>query len=263
MKVPHFLAILIIMVLLAPVPSAAQTVSVGVDERLGAVLPADLAFLDEEGNKVTLGELVDRPTALALVYYDCPAICGPLMSGMVDAFDRLDAVPGQDYRLLSVSFDATETPAMAARKRDNMLKAFERHTPFPPGAWRFLTADTETIGTLTDAVGFRFQKAGEEFNHPAVLTILSPQRKVVRYLYGISFLPFDLKMALTEAAEGRTGPSIRTVLLYCFSYDAGAKKYTLNLLRVTGTITLVFLGLFVLYLVVSTRRHRRDHPHGQ
>ena len=261
MKVPLHMAILSISLLWVPLPAAAQAGPVGVEEHLGAILPAELILIDETGAPVRLGDLVDRPTALALVYYRCPSICGPLMNGMVDAFDSLDEIPGKDYRLISVSFDDREKPDLAARKRENFLKAFERHTPFPPEGWRFLTADTETIRILTEAVGFNYQRAGEDFNHPAVLTILSPQRKIVRYLYGIAFLPFDLKMALTEAAEGRTGPSIRTVLLYCFSYDAGAKKYTLNLLRVTATLTLVFLAVFALYLVISTRRHRRAQPH--
>lgn len=254
----HRFAILMIILAALPHPAAAQEGAVGVEEHLGTVLPADLTFLDEQGNKVTLGDLVDHPTALALVYYRCPGICGPLMNGMVEVFDKLDAEPGRDYRLLCISFDDREGPELARQKRDNFLKAFEVRAPFPPGAWRFMTADAETIRKVTQTVGFRYMKAGEDFNHPAVLTVLSPQRKIVRYLYGVSFLPFDVKMALTEAAEGRTGPSIRTVLLYCFSYDQGAKKYTLNLLRVTATATLAFLGFFALYLVVTTRRRRRS-----
>lgn len=257
---PLLLAFLSIIPPVASPAAEAPTGPVGVEEHLGEVLPADLTFLDEEGNPVTLGDLVDRPTALALVYYGCPSICGPLMNGMVDVFDRLDEVPGEDYRLLSISFDDRETPELARQKRDNFLKAFERRTPFPAPAWRFLTADAGTIRKITEGVGFKYQRAGEDFNHPAVLTVLSPKRKIVRYLYGISFLPFDVKMALAEAAQERTGPSIRTVLLYCFSYDAGSKTYTLNLLRVTATVTLAFLALFALYLVVSTRRHRRNPP---
>ena len=238
-------------------PICAQSPPVGVDEHLGRTLPMDLTFMDENGKPVRLGDLIDRPTVLALVYYGCPNICGPLMNGMVDVFDQLDEAPGKDYRALSISFDDRETPDLAKRKRENFLKAFVRHQPFPPEAWRFLTGDPESIRKLTDAVGFRFQRSGEDFDHPAVLTVLSPRGKIVRYLYGIQFLSLDVKLALAEAAEGRTGPSIRTVMLYCYSYDPAARRYGFNLLKVTGTLTLALLAGFALFLAISSRRSKR------
>jgi len=235
-----------------------RSVEIGVDEHLGQPVPSDLIFSDEAGKPVRLGDLIHRPTVLALVYYGCPNICGPLMNGMVDVFDRLDEVPSRDYQAICISFDEREKPDLAARKRDNFLKAFRK--PFPPEAWRFLTGDADSIRKLTDAVGFRFKRNGENFDHPAVLTILSPSGKITRYLYGIQFLPFDVKLALAEANVGRSAPGIRTMMLYCYSYDPAARRYGFNLLKVTGTLTLLFLGIFALVLFLSSKRPKRS-PH--
>jgi protein SCO1/2 len=249
----------------APATGAAETpatgaaeapaTQVGVDEHLGRMLPLDLTFLDEEGRPVRLGDLIDRPTILTLVYYRCPSICTPLLSGLVDVVERSGLAPDRDFRIVTISFDETETPDLAARKKMNFLKAF--HEPFPPEAWRFLTGDKAAIDRIADAIGFRFQRVGQEFNHPGVITIVSPRGKVARYLYGITFLPFDLKMALNEAAQGKTGPTINRVLYYCFSYDPDGQRYVFDILKVAGTVIMVFAAVFVLWLVVTTRRARR------
>ncbi|MBM3316671.1 MAG: SCO family protein [Candidatus Eisenbacteria bacterium] len=235
-------------------PSSATT-EVGVDEHLGLALPLDLAFHDETGRPVPLREIIDRPTILTLVYYRCPGICSPLLSGLVDTLDRLDLVPGTDYEVLTISFDPSETPDLAARKRANHLAAFSK--PFPAPAWTCMTGDSASIAALTDAVGFRYQRAGKDFTHPGVLTILTPDGRIARYLYGISFLPFDLKLALVEAARGKTGPSINRLLYYCFSYDPDGQKYVFSIVKVAGVVILFFAAIFVLYLVVTGRRARR------
>ncbi len=115
-----------------------------------------------------------------------------------------------------------------------------------------MTGDRENIRKLTHAVGFRFKRVGEDFEHPVTLIILSPDGKITRYMYGIDILPFDVKMALVEAKEGRVGPAISKVLRFCFSYDPKAKKLVFNTLRVTGVVTLVF-GASVLYLALKRK----------
>lgn len=240
-----------------PIPTDSE---VGVDEHLGLQIPLELTFLDEEGRPIALGSLIDRPTILTLVYYRCPSICTPLLNGLVDVLERTDLVPGRDYRIVTISFDETETPDLAARKRMNFLKAF--HEPFPPEHWRFLCGDKASIDAIADAVGFRFKRTGVDFIHPGVLTILTSQGKVARYLHGITFLPFDVKMALLEASQGRSGPTINRALLYCYSYDPDGKRYVFNVLRVAGTLIMAFAAIFVLWLVITTRRSRRARGDG-
>ncbi len=255
-RIGFLLATLAMLIFVAGAQIIGQKIEVGVDEHLGEHVPLDLVCLDEEGQEVILRDLVDCPIILTLVYYRCPGICTPLLNGLVDVLERVDLTPGADYRILTISFDPTETPDLAARKKMNMLKAF--HEPFPPEAWRYLTTDSVTVATITDAVGFRYQRQGKDFTHPGVLTILSPEGKIARYLYGITFLPFDLKLAIMEASEGKVGPTINRVLLYCFSYDPDGQKYVFNILKVTGTVIMAFAVAFAGFLVITSRRKRKE-----
>ena len=228
---------------------------VGIDEQLGKTIPLDLTFKDESGTDVQLKKLIDRPTLLLLVYYRCPGVCSPFLNGVVEVLDKVDLTPGRDYRVVIVSFNPEETPDLALEKKRNYLKMF--HRPFPEDGIRFLTGSAAGIRGLTSAVGFLYKPQGEDFLHPVVMIALSPDGKIVRYLYGINFLPFDVQMALREAAAGRVGPSIDRVLLYCFSYDPEGRTYVFNLLKVTGTLMIFFLALFITWLVITTKRSRR------
>ena len=252
--IPSVASWLVCGVLLLPTLTFGGTV--GIDEHLGKNLPGAVSFSDEQGNPVPLQSLLGKPTILALVYYECPGICTPLLNNLVDTLDRSDLVPGTDYQVITISFDSNDTPATAAKKRANYLKQF--HKPFPPEAWRFLTGTQTAIDQVTDAVGFRYTTAGKDFNHPGVLTILSPDGRVMRYLYGVSFMPFDIKMAVLEAAKGQPMPAINRALSFCYSYDPEGRRYVFATLKVAGSGMLFLLGLFVAWLVISTRRHRKE-----
>jgi protein SCO1/2 len=160
--------------------------------------------------------------------------------------------PGKDYRVLTLSFDETEKPSLALEKKKIYLKMIEK--PFPEKAWIFLTGNKENIRKLTDAMGFRFRRQGEDYLHPVALIIISRDGKITRYIYGTEFLPFDLKIALMEASEGRIGPTLSRVLRFCFSYDPKGRKYVFNTLKVTGIVTLVFALSFILFLVSKGKR---------
>ena len=227
---------------------------VGIDEQLGKNLPGGVAFADEQGNPVKLQALFGKPTILALVYYECPGICTPLLNNLVDTLDRTDLVPGRDYQVITISFDPKDTPATATKKRANYLKQFNK--PFPPDAWRFLTGTQAAIDQVTDAVGFRYATAGKDFNHPGVLTMLSPDGHVMRYLYGVSFLPFDLKMAVIEAAKGQPMPAINRALAFCYTYDLDGRRYVFSTLKVTGVVTLSMIACFGSFLYLTTRKKK-------
>src|SRR5512133_1756164 len=209
----------------------------GVDERLGAVVPGELVLRDELGAPVRLGDTLDKPTVLALVYFRCAGICSPLLNGLTNVVERTGLRPGRDFQVLTVSFDDRDTPALAEAKKRNYLAGLSKD--FPPGAFRFLTGDAATTKRLADAVGFGFQRQGEDFIHPAVVTVLAPGGKITRYLYGISFLPFDVKMAAAEAAQGRAVPTVSRVLQLCYSYDEAGRGYRLDLPRIFGILTLL------------------------
>lgn len=225
---------------------------IGIDEHLGEFVPQNITLTDENDEEVELAVLLTSPVILNLVYYRCPGICSPLMSGIAEVVSKLDLEPGVDYSILTVSFDPTESPSLAADKKKNYLNAVAEG--FPPEAWRFMTADSADIARLTEAVGFRYRKEGKEFLHTAALIVLSPEGKIARYVYGVTFLPFEVKMALLEASEGRVGPTVSRVLLYCFSYDPEGRTYVFNILKVSATVILFFAAAFIAFLTLGGRK---------
>ena len=228
----------------------------GIDEKLGQIIPFDLTFYDEKGQQVSLRQMIHTPTILAPVYFSCPDVCSLLLYNLARVLNQLPSEPGKEYLILAVSFDETEKPPLAYAKKNMYLKMIEK--PFPEEAWRFLTAEQENIRKLTEAIGFHFRREGKNFLHPVSLVILSSDGKITRYIYGTDLLPFDLKMGLLEASQGRIGPTIGKVLRFCFSYDPKGRKYVFNTLKVTGIVTLLFALLFILFLVFKGKRQKPE-----
>jgi len=229
--------------------------AVGIDEKLGQFIPLDLTLRDEDGKPVALRALVDRPTLLTLNYFRCASICSPQLNGLADALNNTKAIPGQAFQILTVSFDERDTPLVAAQKRTNYLLEVRRTVA--PTAWRFLTGDTASTRALANAVGFNFKKVGADFAHPAALIVLSPKGKITRYMYGITYVPADLEMAVQEAARGEVQPTINKWLRYCFSYDPARKTYAVNITRLTGALVLGGAMIFGLVLIIKGQREKK------
>lgn len=213
----------------------------GIYEKLDEYISDSLVFTDELFNEINLKESIDKPTILALVYYECPGICSPLLNGLADAMDKTDIELGKDYQVYTVSFSHTERPPLARQKKKTYSKLVSHGDT--KDSWKFFTGDSTTIYQLLDDVGYKVKKEGKEYIHPGAIIVLSPDGKVTRYLYGSTyFLPFDIKMAVVEAAEGRSGPTINKVLNYCFSYDPEGQKYVFNVTKISGTLILLLAG---------------------
>jgi len=232
--------------------------TVGITERLGSRIPVDLVFRDESGNDVRLGDLITGPTIILPVYYRCPNVCFTLQGRMAGALGALKQLPLQDYRVISLSFDERETPEMAARSKKTYLGAMK--TPFPDEGWRFLTGNEANIRGLTDAIGFSFQRQQRDFSHPVASIVVSGDGTVIRYLYGVSVLPKDLALAITEAKSGISGTSIRKLMDYCFTYDPAGKTYVFNLLRVSATVVILCAGGFLAFLILTGRKRKQHSP---
>lgn len=235
--------------------ASASSADMALEERLGARIPAGILLRDETGKIVDLKALADKPTIIAPVYFNCTHTCPLLLTGLAETLGKLQIVePGRDYRVVAISFDSNDTPAVAREKKPNYLAAISK--PFPSDAWSFLTGDAANLRKFTDAIGFRVQRTGEDFTHPIALVVLAPDGTIVRYLHGITFLPFNVTMAVTEAAQGKIGSSAGRVLTYCFSYDPLKNSYVFNILNVVGTIMVIFVFGFFLYLMATTRKRR-------
>jgi protein SCO1/2 len=242
------------MISFAALAQSDAEVEVGVVEKLNEYIPMDAMLVDENGDTVIIGDLIDKPTILNFVYYRCPGICSPLMDGLSDVIDATDLVLGKDYQALTISFDPREATFLAVRKKNNYLNLMEKKEEAVEG-WRFFTSDSVNIKKLTDATGFRYKPTGNDFIHSATLIIVDKNGKITRYMNGIYFLPFEMKMTILDAAEGKAGPTINRVLQYCYSYDPEGQKYALNIFKVTGTL-IIFMGV-VLFLVLVLFRKRK------
>lgn len=229
---------------------------IGINEQLGKKIPLNLTFKDEQGIDVSLAKLVDKPTIFMFVYYECPGICSPLMSEVAAEIEQVDLVAGKDYQLVAISFDQTEGPALAYAKKVNYMDIFKK--PIPEDAWRFLTGDSASIAAITGSVGFGFKKEGDDFVHPGGLVIVSKDGIITRYLLGTDFMPFDLKMAVIEASEGRVTPTIAKMLKFCYSYDREGKRYALNITRIAGIVTLLAVGVFVLVFIRKPKKQTTE-----
>ena len=249
-----------------PQPATPGVLSqIGFDQRLGESVPLDLSFTDEAGRGVRLGDYFGkRPVVLSLVYYDCPMLCTLSLNGLSAALEVLSFVPGQEFEVVTVSFDPKETPALAAAKKKAYLSRYKR-----PGAevgWHFLTGSAESVTALTRAVGFRYvwDEATKQFAHPAGVVVLTPEAKISHYLFGVEYAPKDLRLALVAAGGGRIGGPADQLLLYCYRYDPQAGAFSaniLNLVRLLGVLTVLSLAGYILSASVKRRPQDRLRAH--
>jgi protein SCO1/2 len=221
----------------------------GIDiiEKPDGRLPLEAKFVDDQGREIRLADYFtgERPIVLQLGYNRCPMLCNLVLNGTFDALKEIDWVPGEQYELLSVSVDPTETAALAKAKKESYLAEFER-----PGAGKgvhFLTGAELMSRAVADSVGFsyRLQEDGE-YSHAAVIMLITPDGRVSRYMYCARFEPKDLRMALIEAGEGRIGTTLERFILWCHMYDPNARGYVLQARRVMsigGAVTVVVLAI--------------------
>jgi len=166
-----------------------------------------------------------KPVVLALVYYECPMLCGLVLGGMARGMKETGLELGKDYTALSISFDPREKAAQGFVRQKHYLQSFEKADR--KDVWPFLVGQEQQIHLVTDAVGFhyKFDEETKQYAHGAAILVLTPDGRVSRYLYGVEFPGRDLRLALVEAAEGKVGTSFDRFLLTCYRYDPVARKY--------------------------------------
>lgn len=238
----------------------------GVDfeQKLGAAVPLDTRFRDEEGRAVTLAEL-GHGQAIVLVpaYYHCPMLCSLVLSGVASSLDTMKLDAGRDYQVIVVSFDPKETPEMARKAKARYLHAYDH--PGAAGGVHFLTGEDPQIHAVMDAIGFRYNYLPEkdQYAHASGIVVLTPEGRVARYFYGVEYPPRDVRLGLVDASGEKIGSLVDKVILYCCTYDPTTGRYSaaiLNIVRLGGVLTLVALGLF---FFVSWRHGRRRTSMGE
>ncbi len=257
--------LLLVLALTAAWPAAAERMEplpkqlegVGITEHPGAQVPLDLEFVAEDGKPVRLRSYFDgtKPVILNLGYYRCPMLCGLVLSGLLQGLKETAWSVGREFEVVTVSIDPLETPTLARLKKESYLAEYGR--PGAAAGWHFLTGREESIRKLADAVGFGYRYVPErgEYAHAAVLFMATPDGHIARYLYGVLYAAGTLRMALTEAGQGKVGTTADRILLTCFHYDAEQGRYVvaaMTLMRTGGGVTVLVVGGWLL------ARWRRD-----
>lgn len=258
---------ILIAVLMLVVPAGAQNLfprsaadKVGITQRIGGQVPLDLTFVDERGDEVTLSDYFgDKPVVLTPVYYSCPMLCNLVLDGLVNVARELRYDIGDEYEVVSVSFDPGETAEMAEAKKAVYAARYGRDQV--EAGWHFLTGEQLAIRQLMDSIGFRYayDDTVQEYAHAAVIVVLQPDGTIARYFYGFEYKPRDLRLALVEASEGKVGSIVDQALLLCYSYDGTMGKYTASIMgavRVAGTAMAAGLAGFIFLMIRKERKGR-------
>ncbi len=276
-RLPGILGLTFAVILALPTVSHAQQVAdqpveqlegVEVTEYPGTQVPMDLTFQDEDGKTVALKDYFDgeRPVILTLNYYACPMLCTLQLNGLVDGLKKMEWTPGQEFEMVTVSINPTETPRMARLKKQNYLKEYER--PAAASGWHFMVGDKANIEALAEPLGFgyRYDEETNQYAHAAVTYIVTPDGRISRYLYGIVYDPQTLRLSLVEAADGEIGTSMDQILLACFHFDPENGRYSLaafNVMRTGGLLVMLVLGISLGGYWMRERGRGRREPEGE
>ena len=236
----------------------------GLHENLGQNVPLDLVFRDESGSPVKLGDIIDRPAVLTLVYYHCSHICPQMLFGISNVLAKINLVPGRDYRLITLSFDETDTPDDARAQKVNYLKAISGN--FSETAWKFLTGGRDDIKRISQAAGIKYRPVMHGFVHPEVLVFLSPHGKITGYMhvstssygvqYPVVFSPVEFAGAIAAASKGNIGNHVTKTPLLCFPHEPEQQAKFYRMLSIFGGITLLIMIALFSYLSVANRKIR-------
>ena len=226
-----------------------QQMQVGFDEKQGQYADLNVKLVNEAGDTVLLKDVIKKPTILDLAYYRCAGTCSPLMWGISKFIDGIDLQLGKDYEVLTISFDPSERIDLGINKKASYLSTMKKKEEAKN--WLFFVSDSADIARLTKSVGFNYEKVNDQFVHPTGLIALAADGKIIRYMRGIDFLPFDIKITMIEAAKGKIGPSINRLLAVCYGYDSKGNGYVFNVTRVSAIVIIFIVVVLFLYLALS------------
>jgi len=225
---------------------------IGIDQKLNEQVPLDLAFWDETGKRVRLGDYFGKkPVILSLVYFDCPMLCTMAENGLLHSLQEVKLSVGDQFEVLTVSFDPHDNAELAAAKKAVYVGLYGRKGA--EHGWHFLTGDEAAIEQLTRAVGFhyRYDAQAKQYVHATGIMVLTPRGKIARYFYGIYYPSRDLRLGLVEASANKIGSAVDKVLLFCCRYDPATGKYGVmisRLLQISGLMTVIFIAGLILAL---------------
>ncbi len=236
------------------------TQQMGIDQKLGSIVPLSTRVYDEKGNEMLLRQVIgQKPVILMPIFYNCQSACTLVFNGVFDVVRgfRKNLKLGVDYDIVAISIHPKETHVDAAKKKEAVMAVLERMDRLGPNregemGWRFLTAKPEGIAAITRAVGFRYGYNAERdvVTHPAGIMVLTPDGVVSKYFYGVSYVPKLMDGALKDARDKRIGQQAETILFGCLEFDPTRSRYVLvvdRVLKIAGTGTAIVLLMTIMY----------------
>jgi len=238
-------------------------VNVRFDPQLNAQIPADASFVDEMGAPVTLGQYFGkRPVVLVFAYYTCPMLCSQVEQAVVGTLKMISFNPGADYDVVFVSFDTSDRPEAALKKKHEALRRFAR--PTTDGGWHFLTGTRESIDAVTQAANFSYSydEKSKTYGHASGILLLTPDGRISRYFFGVEYPASNVRLGLVDASAGKIGTPVDHLLLFCYQYDPTRARYSatiMTVIRMGGVVTLFCMVLG--FVIFRRREHRNEHSH--
>ncbi len=235
-------------------------VNVGFDPQLNKQIPPGIAFTDEYGHPVQLKDYFGKkPVVLAFVYFTCPMLCNQVEQTLVGTLKMISFHPGTDYDVVFISFDPSDTPDEALKKKHEAMSRFAR--PGTEPGWHFLTGSKEAIDAATTAADFRFSYDSKTrlFGHASGILLLTPDGRISRYFFGVDYPPSNVRLGLVDASSGKIGTPVDHLLLFCYQYDPTRARYSatiLSVIRMGGVVTLFCMLLG--FVIFRRRDHRLD-----
>lgn len=223
------------------------TSQVGFTQRMGNALPGALAFRDESGRAVRLGDYYgDAPIVLVFAWFGCRTLCPTVIGNLAQSVAKSDVAPDR-YRVVVASIDPRDAPADAARTK-------RRAVVRDAGVWHFLTGHEDAVDALASAAGFRYvyDEGTHQYAHPAGFVILTPNGRVSRYFFGFDFAPSQLRDALRNAGSDAIASPVDRLLLLCFHF-APTGRYSSGVLQALRIASVMLVGCALAFAVVKRR----------
>jgi len=238
--------------------SKATLLNLQFEQKLNGQIPLALSFTNEAGSLVRLRDYFGaRPVVLVLGYYECPMLCNLTLNGVIESFQQMRASAGKEFDVLFISINPRETPALAAAKKSTYLKRYGRADT--ANGWHFLIGGEREIKTLADAVGFQFafDSTLKQYAHPSGIVVLTPDGRVAKYFFGVSYPAKEVSAALKEAGARRIGSPVRQLLILCFQQMPLVGKNSGAIMSAVRGLALATVIGVVAYVAFAVRREKR------
>jgi len=214
----------------------AQTGSTGIppneSKTLGTYVPGDITLVDSFGNEFQLKDLKGKPIILSPIYTRCRASCPLITKSLLKIIPKL-GTPGKDFWVITLTFDPKDTL--------EDIKKFREKYGIDGKGWKVVKAKTtEDLFRLLDAIDFRFMTAEDQFIHPNLVVILSPDLQIKDYIYGVNYDYLEFVNAL-RLARGE------------IALPEGFRSY----LFIIGMIGLAGTSVYLLYLLNRILQKRK------